>query len=115
MFPWRQKNCPGPIVSLLLSHKVLDLTCSPSLQRTTHPKVGLVSKEEFDSQRGGGEEGGKEAEEADGDMVFSLDLQENNSGVRDKADAPVKQMQALTVTETKRRLLLCLPTIDVYT
>ena len=48
-------------------------------QRNVHPKVGLVTKEEFETRRGG-EEGGREGEEGDGEMVFPLDLQEGGGG-----------------------------------
>ena len=48
-------------------------------QHNVHPKVGLVTKEEFETQRGG-EEGGREGEEGDGEMVFPLDLQEGAGG-----------------------------------
>lgn len=68
-----------------------------------HPKVGLVSQEEFDSQRGAEDEV-REVEESDGDMVFPLDLQEG-SGAKTETQEPAKQAVAPTVVELKRKCL----------
>ena len=58
--------------------------------------MGLVTKEEFDTQRGG-EEGGREGEEGDGEMVFPLDLQEGGGGETEGAaegESPQKKAMA---------------------
>ena len=61
-----------------------------------HPKVGLVTKEEFETQRGG-EEGGKEG---DGDLVFPLDLQEG-SGAAVKGEGSSKSARPSPAATTK--------------
>ena len=82
-----------------------------SPQRNVHPNVGLVTKEEFDSQRGEveeggkeGEEGGKEGEEVDGEMVFPLDLQEGGTaGKPPESQEAIKQVVPPAKAEMKRR------------
>ena len=76
------------------------ILCVNSLQRNVHPNVGLVTKEEFDSQRGEVEEGGKEGEEADGEMVFPLDLQEG--GTAGKPSEPQGAGKQASASELKR-------------
>ena len=79
---------------------LLFLTCF--LQPVVHAKVGMVSQEEFDSQRGV-EEGSKEGgEEADGDL-FHFDLQEGGAAKVEPSDA-VKPAPTPAVAELKRRL-----------
>ena len=74
-----------------------------SSQPNIHPKVGLVSQEEFDSQRGAEDEA-REVEETDGDMVFPLDLQEGGGG-KTESQEPAKQAVVPTVVELKCKCL----------
>lgn len=76
-----------------------------SKQHNVHPKVGLVSKEEFDTQRGGvGEETGREGEDADGDMFFPIDLQEGGGVGGGKTEEVVQTPKSPTSAEAKRKI-----------